>query len=99
MSVKTLLIVYHSLTDGTRQMAEAARAGAAAEGEVAVRLLHQGVGLNALDALGVDGAGATASIATSGSGTLAGQRTEFRQKRVRGTVTFRYGVYGYLAQK
>ena len=40
MSVKTLLIVYHSLTDGTRQMAEAARAGAAAEGEVAVRLLH-----------------------------------------------------------
>ena len=40
MSVKTLLIVFHSLTDGTRQMAEAARAGAAAEGEVAVRLLH-----------------------------------------------------------
>lgn len=40
MSVKTLLIVYHSLTDGTRQMAEAARAGAAAEAEVAVRMLH-----------------------------------------------------------
>ena len=40
MSVKTLLIVYHSLTDGTRQMAEAARAGAAAEPEVAVRMLH-----------------------------------------------------------
>lgn len=40
MSVKTLLIVYHSLTDGTRQMAEAARAGAAAEAEVKVRMLH-----------------------------------------------------------
>ena len=37
---KTLLIVYHSLTDGTRQMAEAARAGAQAEDGVTVRLLH-----------------------------------------------------------
>ena len=38
---KTLLIVYHSLTGGTRQMAEAARDGAAAEGQgVQVRLLH-----------------------------------------------------------
>lgn len=37
---RTLLIVYHSMTDGTRQMAEAARAGAAMEGGVQVRLLH-----------------------------------------------------------
>ena len=37
---KSLLIVYHSLTGGTRQMAEAARAGAAAESGCAVRLLH-----------------------------------------------------------
>ncbi len=38
---KTLLIVYHSMTGGTRQMAEAARDGAAAEGQgVQVRLLH-----------------------------------------------------------
>ena len=37
---KTLLIVYHSLTGGTQQMAEAARAGAAAEDGVTVRLLH-----------------------------------------------------------
>jgi multimeric flavodoxin WrbA len=37
--VKVLLIVYHSLTGGTRQMAEAAAAGAAAEPEVTVRLL------------------------------------------------------------
>ena len=38
--MKTLLIVYHSMTGGTRQMAEAARAGAEAESGVAVRLLH-----------------------------------------------------------
>jgi multimeric flavodoxin WrbA len=38
--MKTLLIVYHSLTGGTRQMAEAAAAGAAAESGVAVRLLQ-----------------------------------------------------------
>ncbi len=38
---KTLLIVYHSMTGGTRQMAEAARDGVAAEGQgVQVRLLH-----------------------------------------------------------
>ena len=37
---KTLLIVYHSLTNGTRQMAEAARAGDGEEGSVTVRLLH-----------------------------------------------------------
>ena len=39
-SAKTLLIVYHSLTGGTRQMAEAACAGAAGEAACAVRLLH-----------------------------------------------------------
>lgn len=39
-AAKILLIVYHSMTGGTRQMAEAARAGAAAEGSVAVRLLQ-----------------------------------------------------------
>jgi len=37
--VKTLLIVFHSLTGGTRAMAEAAAAGASDEPEVAVRLL------------------------------------------------------------
>ena len=36
----TLLIVYHSMTGGTRQMAEAVRDGAEQEGSVAVRLLH-----------------------------------------------------------
>ena len=37
--MKTLLIVFHSLTGGTRQMAEAAARGAAAESEVQARLL------------------------------------------------------------
>jgi len=38
--MKTLLIVYHSMTGGTRQMAQAAARGAAAECDVNVRLLH-----------------------------------------------------------
>jgi len=36
--MKTLLIVHHSLTGGTRQMAQAAAAGAQRQTEVAVRL-------------------------------------------------------------
>ncbi len=51
---KTLLIVYHSLTGGTRQMAEAAQAGAQAEGGVAVRLLHAAQAGGA-DVLAADG--------------------------------------------
>ncbi|MEW6707293.1 MAG: NAD(P)H-dependent oxidoreductase [Pseudomonadota bacterium] len=38
--MKTLLIVYHSHTGGTRQMAEAVAAGAADEAGVSVRLLR-----------------------------------------------------------
>jgi multimeric flavodoxin WrbA len=38
--MRTLLIVYHSLTGGTQQMAEAAAEGARDEGSVDVRLLH-----------------------------------------------------------
>jgi multimeric flavodoxin WrbA len=38
--LKTLLIVYHSMTGGARQMAEAAARGASSEREVRVRLLH-----------------------------------------------------------
>ncbi len=38
--MKTLLIVYHTMTGGTRQMAEAAAAGARGEAEVAVQLLR-----------------------------------------------------------
>ena len=38
--MKTLLIVYHSMTGGTLQMAQAAAAGAAAEAALQVRLLR-----------------------------------------------------------
>lgn len=38
--MKTLLIVFHSRTGGTRQMAEAASRGAASEAGTRVRLLH-----------------------------------------------------------
>ena len=38
--MKTLLIVFHSRTGGTRQMAEAAARGAATEPQVQVRLRH-----------------------------------------------------------
>src|ERR1700722_16485934 len=38
--MKALLIVYHSMTGGTRQMAHAAARGAGVEPEVAVSLLH-----------------------------------------------------------
>ena len=38
--MKTVLIVFHSMTGGTRQMAEAAAKGASSEPDVRVRLLH-----------------------------------------------------------
>jgi NAD(P)H-dependent FMN reductase len=38
--MKTLLLVYHSMTGGTRQMAEGAARGAAQEAAVQCRLLH-----------------------------------------------------------
>ncbi len=38
--MRTLLIVFHSMTGGTRQMAAAAAHGAAAEPRVVVRLMH-----------------------------------------------------------
>ena len=51
---KTLLIVYHSMTGGARQMAEAARDGALAEPMVQVRLAHAS-GAHADDVLAADG--------------------------------------------
>lgn len=51
---KILLIVYHSMTGGTRQMVEAACAGASAETEVEVRLL-QAAQAGAADVLAADG--------------------------------------------
>jgi len=52
--MKTLLIVYHSMTGGTAQMAQAAAEGAAAEASVSVRLLHA-PDAGADDVLGADG--------------------------------------------
>ncbi len=52
--MKTLLIVFHSLTGGTRQMAEAARRCAAAEAAVHVRMLAAAEA-GAADLLGSDG--------------------------------------------
>jgi len=52
--MKTLLIVYHSLTGGTRQMAEAAARGAAGEAAVHCRLLAAN-DVQPDDVLGADG--------------------------------------------
>ncbi len=52
--MKTLLIVFHSLTGGTRQMAEAAARGAASEPGVRVRLLRAPEA-EAADVLAADG--------------------------------------------
>ena len=52
--MRTLLIVFHSLTGGTRQMAEAAAQGAQAQSEVNVRLLPA-VQAQPEDVLGADG--------------------------------------------
>jgi multimeric flavodoxin WrbA len=52
--MKTLLIVFHSRTGGTRQMAEAAAEGARGESDVQVRLLHAEVA-DAADLLEADG--------------------------------------------
>ena len=52
--MKRLLIVYHSLTGGTLQMAEAALSGASAEASVQAKLLHASVA-GAEDLLAADG--------------------------------------------
>lgn len=52
--MKTLLIVWHSMTGGSRQMAEAAAAAAALEDGVSVRLLHASAAGPA-DVLAADG--------------------------------------------
>jgi NAD(P)H-dependent FMN reductase len=52
--MKTLLIVYHSMTGGTRQMVGAADAAARAEPEVRVRTMTA-VAVQPADVLGADG--------------------------------------------
>jgi multimeric flavodoxin WrbA len=51
--MKTLLVVYHSMTGGTEQMARALVAGAAAEDGVTTRLLHASAAA-AVDVLDAD---------------------------------------------
>jgi len=53
-SMKTLLIVYHSMTGGALQMAQAAEAGAVSESSIKVRLLHAPE-VHADDVLAADG--------------------------------------------
>ncbi len=52
--MKTLLIVYHSMTGGTRQMVDAAAGGAAEEAGVLTRVLHAAAA-GAQDLLAADG--------------------------------------------
>lgn len=54
MHMKTLLVVYHTMTDGTRQMAEAAARGASAEPEV-LTTLRRAPEATAADVLAADG--------------------------------------------
>jgi NAD(P)H-dependent FMN reductase len=51
---KRLLVVYHTMTDGTRQMAEAAARGAGAE-QAVVTLLRRAPEATAADVLAADG--------------------------------------------
>jgi multimeric flavodoxin WrbA len=53
--MKTLLIVYHSMTGGTRQMAEAAAAGAGSEAPAVRVALLQAVQAGPADVLAADG--------------------------------------------
>ncbi|MCF8177810.1 MAG: NAD(P)H-dependent oxidoreductase [Sulfuritalea sp.] len=52
--MKTLLVVYHSMTGGTEQMASALAEGAAAERETTTRLLHASAA-GAADVIDADG--------------------------------------------
>lgn len=51
--MKTLLVVFHSMTGATRQMADALAAGAALESQVRVRTLHASV-TQAIDVIDAD---------------------------------------------
>lgn len=71
--MKTLLIVYHSLTGGTRQMAEAAASGAHGEPDIAVRLLTAAQA-GGDDLLAADG---TIFAAPENLAALAGRMKDF----------------------
>jgi multimeric flavodoxin WrbA len=69
----TLLIVYHSATGGTRQMAEAALAGARTESATETRLLHAA----ASGPDGLAGAGGYIFAAPENLASLAGVMKDF----------------------
>ena len=71
--MKTLLVVWHSMTGGSRQMAEAAAAGAAAESGVEVRLLHAATA-GGDDVIGADG---YLFVTPENLATMAGQMKDF----------------------
>jgi multimeric flavodoxin WrbA len=71
--LKTLLIVFHSRTGGTKQMAESARDGAGQEPDVQVRLLHAAE-VRGSDVLAADG---YIFAAPENLAALAGQMKEF----------------------
>lgn len=71
--MKTLLIVVHSRTGGTRQMAEAAQRGAAGESDIRVRLLCAAAA-QAEDVLAADG---YIFATPENLAALAGQMKEF----------------------
>ena len=71
--MKTVLIVYHSLTGGARQMAAAARRGAANEPNVQVRLLHA-ADARPSDVLGAD---AYLFVAPENLASMAGVMKDF----------------------
>jgi NAD(P)H-dependent FMN reductase len=71
--MKTLLIIYHTVTNGTRQMADAAARGAGAESEVRV------VSLKAIDAVAADVLAADGLIfaAPENLGAMSGLMKDF----------------------
>ena len=77
MDSPQLLIVYHSHTDGSRQMAEAARAGAASQAGVDVRLLR------APDA----GPAEVLAASARGERDFTGKGSSAQSNRLQGSVT------------
>ena len=71
--MKTLLIVWHSRTGGAQQMAEAARAGAAGEPDIAVRMVRAETA-GSDDLLAADG---TIFVAPENLAALSGPMKDF----------------------
>ncbi|HMO46259.1 MAG TPA: NAD(P)H-dependent oxidoreductase [Rubrivivax sp.] len=85
MSPKTLLVVWHSLTGGSRQMAEAAAEGARLEAGVQLRVRHARAA-GADDLLAADGC---LFVAPENLATMAGVMKDFFDRSY-------YGVLGRI---